>query len=374
MRIDIYEFVKELNRRNLSTEEKSNNVIIYAKERGWTVEECIEKCLYLGIYEMHDVMKYIYNKMEDKTKNKKLTRQMMRLYSQEMEAQHIQRRRKRITTKLFRSKISQQKKLRIGFISDKFGNFVSSNEYVRILLENCKKDIEPILITSRKVSGYEYYSERYTYIECNFRDVQVLQKIVNSYELTCIIDLSQSYLKEWWALEEVLILDIWDTINVGDVDFDFSLNNGLFKCELKGNALDNAVVHSGSRTAFGYPSSNRTFPRLKRHRKDGSQKSLAAFCRPGKLSRELIELWGETLLKIPNSELWFRYIGVTKEQILYHHELFEEIGINSERIRFLATTSTESYLETFNEIDIVLAAAPEGGGISLFDGWQWGNQ
>ena len=250
------------------------------------IVDCIEKGLYLGIYEMHEILKYIFHNTSEGKRNKRITRQMIRLYSKEIEEQKITRREKRILTKDFAAKVSSQERLKIGFISEKYGNFVSSNEYVRILLEYSKADIEPILITSRNVKGYESYAENYTYEKCNYQDPKVLQGIVNKHGLTCIVDLSQTFLKKWWSIQDVLILDIWDTISLGEVDYDYTLNNGMFRSKLSGEVIDNTLVKSGGRSNFGYPCKNRTFPEIFSKDRKNQGIRFGAFCRPGKLSQK----------------------------------------------------------------------------------------
>ena len=368
----IFEFAKELKKSDLSVELKAKRLEELCRVKNMSVVDCIEKGLYLGIYEMHEIMKYIFHNTSEGRRNKRITRQMIRLYSQEIPEQKIRRRGKRELTKNFATKIGLHKKLKVGFISEKYGNFVSSNEYVRILLECSKNDIEPVLITSRNVKGYESYANRYIYEKCNYQDPRIMQDIVNKHDLTCIVDLSQTFLKKWWSIQDVLILDIWDTISLGEVDYDYTLNNGMFRSNLSGEVIDNALVKSGCRSNFGYPCKNRTFPEVVYKEREKDVVRFGAFCRPGKLSREVIKIWSGALKSVPESEIWFRYIGVTKEQISYHKELFEEMGIKSNRVKFLASSTTEKYLESFNEIDIVLGAAPEGGGISLFDGLAMG--
>lgn len=95
--------------------------------------------------------------------------------------------------------------------------------------------------------------------------------------------------------------------------------------------------------------------------------NFGAFCRLAKLDISTLEVWAQLLNAIDHSTLTFAYLGTTPIAEHYLRSYFETRNINAHRIKVLPRMNTNNYLKYLSDMDIILGASPEQGGISCLD-------
>lgn len=262
---------------------------------------------------------------------------------------------------------SKTKKPRIGFLGTKFSaRFVSSNEYIRLLIAESSKDICPYILATVDHEDSGDYKKNYPYF--HVKTANELNHIVKSNALSAVVDLTQEFRSDFVAATSCLWLDIWDQIIVLDNRVDSRLCTKLYRF-FDYASFGNTIYTNQSN--FCYPVHNRTYPDIEINQNAINNKSLVfgAFCRPGKLSVNVIELWSKLLRFYPNSIIRFSFIGGNSDTSLCYHliQVFKKFGVTPERIEILPYSNTYNYLQRINEITLMLGSAPECGGISLLD-------
>ncbi len=92
-----------------------------------------------------------------------------------------------------------------------------------------------------------------------------------------------------------------------------------------------------------------------------------------KLNDEVLGLWARMLHEIPNSKLLLTINANDPERYIERVMLFfSEMGINNSRIINLTGYTGLSYLEIYNQIDVVLDPFPFSGGCTSFDALNMG--
>ena len=96
--------------------------------------------------------------------------------------------------------------------------------------------------------------------------------------------------------------------------------------------------------------------------------TFGAFTSIYRFNNRLLGVWAEILKSTPNSRLLLGFRGGDDAQ-LQHRFLsqLEECGLSPERIEICGTKPYFTYLEQYNEVDIVLDTFPENGGITTCD-------
>lgn len=89
---------------------------------------------------------------------------------------------------------------------------------------------------------------------------------------------------------------------------------------------------------------------------------------PFKLNRFLIETWCSILKQVPQSRFQLKYYELDCEIINHYYiELFQQHGIESERLTFLGGTNQDEHYLFYNQVDIVLDSFPYNGGVSTME-------
>ena len=78
----------------------------------------------------------------------------------------------------------------------------------------------------------------------------------------------------------------------------------------------------------------------------------------------MISVWSQIIKKVPNSQLFFRGGGYSREIISGIIDDFKSFGVAKNRLKFAAETSREKFLATYNQIDVALDPFPYPGGTS----------
>lgn len=84
-----------------------------------------------------------------------------------------------------------------------------------------------------------------------------------------------------------------------------------------------------------------------------------------KLSREVLELWAETLARVPGSVLLFA--GVAEDQREIICGVFAQRGIAAERLEFTERLALEEFRRLHDRVDIAFDAHPYSGATTTFD-------
>ena len=82
-----------------------------------------------------------------------------------------------------------------------------------------------------------------------------------------------------------------------------------------------------------------------------------------KVNDEMLLVWKEILLRVPDSHLLLKHslLG-TEEGLSYTQQRFERLGMPMERIEFRGLS--RDYLEQYNDMDIALDTSPYPGGLT----------
>jgi len=249
------------------------------------------------------------------------------------------------------------------FIGSKFGEYVSSQEYVWDVLKSLNDKCEIVLASDKPISN-KYQDEFDVHGFAGFKD---LYNLIESRRITKLVDLTGSYSDEARKLSRyVSIFSPW-----GSFDFDYNVDASIAWPELvryhkfipcsKAPSLKHPMMFLPSESPL------RRYPSLRVSRGNSKVLSFGAFCRTAKLSLSVIDLWISLLLRYPNASLTFSYIQSNCHSEKFVKAYFESKGIRSARVNFLPRMNSATYLDALNDIDICLGAMPEQGGISCMD-------
>jgi len=262
------------------------------------------------------------------------------------------------------SELPESASCRILFLSSKFGSYVSSQEYVRCVLERLGTGIEIILASTKPIST-DYSCAFETHQIDHIGDLRALCRIS---KIDKLVDLTGNYQEMRRALAgEVHVADL-----SGDPLSALSATSSLVWNESKNyqNFLCNPVM-VGSTPLMFLPaeSAQRAYPSIGLEL-DGStvrEIRLGAFCRTAKLNLRVVRLWAEIMKNHPRATIKFAFIQSNPTSEKFVRGIFQKFGVSAERVYFLPRMDTKTYLDFLNSIDINLGAMPEQGGISCMD-------
>lgn len=250
---------------------------------------------------------------------------------------------------------------KILLLGSKFGDFVSSQEFVYGVLDSLDRDIDVLLASKTKISP-KYQSRFETFEEINAKK---FLEIVGSEGIHGVVDLTGNN-KELIRLisGEIAVLNPWGSMLPGEMA-NVSIawpEMAKYRRHWRGQLLQ------AERTQMFLPpeSTLRHFPTIER---DANNQTLrfGAFCRTSKLSLKVLTQWSLALKRHPDSTLSFAFIQSNPKSEAFIKGLFSKLGVNSNRISFLPRLGTQDYLGHLNSIHINLGAMPEQGGISCMD-------
>ena len=256
-------------------------------------------------------------------------------------------------------------KQKILFLGSKFGDFVSSQEYVRGILLALRDQSLDFSLMSNKVIN-DFYLKNF---DCYyFKTSSELSKVIKHECFTKICDLSGEYYGVVKSLEcRPHLADPWGRTIPG-----YTADSAILWPE---NHKFNRFIGSGfnphdSLYLYLTPESAvRAYPEITGRKKESDKQEIifGAFCRTSKLNLRVITLWADLLRRVPISRLAFAFLqsNPTSERVVKAE--FERQGIESDRVFFFPRYDTTSYLRLYNDVDVALGAMPEQGGVSCLD-------
>ncbi|NQY80270.1 MAG: hypothetical protein HRT47_08150 [Candidatus Caenarcaniphilales bacterium] len=159
----------------------------------------------------------------------------------------------------------------------------------------------------------------------------------------------------------------WGTSGLKEMDYIF-LTNGCVSSELAESYCEEIIGLS----AFYY---NTLFKGLKILTPPNGRKGYITFgCqnRMQKVNKKVLALWAEILSRVENSKLLLTISDDSGNFAKNTHDFLSSCGIDSSRVLILNGYTGLSYLEIYNQIDIVLDPFPFSGGCTSFDALSMG--
>ena len=98
--------------------------------------------------------------------------------------------------------------------------------------------------------------------------------------------------------------------------------------------------------------------------------TFGCFNKPEKINDQVITLWAEILVSVPNSKLFLKYGTYFDDQVLvrYWENKFSQFGISENQLIFCGSSTTrERHLEQYRNIDIALDPFPFNGATTTFE-------
>ncbi len=253
---------------------------------------------------------------------------------------------------------------RVLFLSSKFGNFVSSQEYVGSVLRKLGDGIQVVLASTQPIA--ENYSREFEAYQ--FKLIGDLRRVCKELKIDKVVDISGNHYEIKRALcREIHVADVW-----GDAMTGFMAHSSLIWPELEKYKYFhcNPVFVDGIAHMFLPPEGPmRGYPDIKYSSATRGADSivLGAFCRTAKLSMRVVRIWADIMSAYPQTSLRFAFIHSNPKSEKFVKGIFQKFGVAPERISFLPRMDTTAYLDLLNSIDINLGAMPEQGGISCMD-------
>ncbi len=253
---------------------------------------------------------------------------------------------------------------RVLFLSSKFGNYVSSQEYVGSVLRKLGDGVQVVLASNQPIAE-NYSSEFEVY---SFKQIGDLREICKIAKIDKLVDLSGNYYDIRQCIsKEVHIADVWGEPLAASVASS-SLAWSEFERYL--GYIFNPVSVGAQCMMFLPPQSQlREYPEIKENltpiKKDAI--ILGAFCRTAKLNMRVVRLWAKIMSANPATILMFAFIQSNEKSEKLVKRIFADCGVSIDRVSFLPRMDTTAYLEQLNSVDINLGAMPEQGGVSCMD-------
>jgi hypothetical protein len=251
---------------------------------------------------------------------------------------------------------------KVLFLSSKFDNFVSSQEFVSGVLTAIGSDLE-VIIASRRSIG-ESYSARFP--SFRFEHPGDLRELCRNVRPDKIVDLSGDHFGLLAAVSrDFHIADPWGLSNCCGLEqssLAWPNTRKYINFYVNPYTVDIAPIYLPAESAV------RKYPVLIPMSAERAKKiNLGAFCRTSKLSAKVVSVWVDIMRENPSTTLTFAFIQSNSGSEAFVKSVFEKSGVSSDRVRFLPRLDTASYLSQLNNIDINLGAMPEQGGISCMD-------
>ncbi|MBF0194983.1 MAG: tetratricopeptide repeat protein [Magnetococcales bacterium] len=96
--------------------------------------------------------------------------------------------------------------------------------------------------------------------------------------------------------------------------------------------------------------------------------TLGNFGNPLKINEEMLQVWSQILLKLPNADLLFIYKGMDKpDNVKRITQYFERAGVKKDRIIIEGYLPHQEFLTRYNSVDIALDTLPYSGGITIIE-------
>lgn len=259
--------------------------------------------------------------------------------------------------------IKKRKNTKVLFLSSKFGNFVSSQEYNGGILRALGDSLEVILASRRPIDA-SYSSAFKSY---NFEYAGDVRNLCASIKPDKVVDLSCDHHDVLQMLApDVHIADPMGFWTCGGIEHTALYWQDAITYR---DFLSRPIVAPDVCRMYLPPKGPlRQYPKIDTsERINSSEVVLGAFCRTSKLSLKVIELWAEILVSNPQCRLIFAFIQSNPNSEKFVKKVFKQFGVAEDRVSFLPRTDTSAYLYKLNHVDINLCAMPEQGGISCMD-------
>ena len=259
---------------------------------------------------------------------------------------------------------------RVIFFGTKFGDYVSSQEYVRDVLEIVALSLNITLISTAGFSAF--YKQNFRCV--NADSTKEIESFLHSVGPATFVNLTGEELSIEIPLQ-VRVFDVW-----GSGFPPYSAHASIWWPEMRSyHPLLPAFCHRpqfpsmfavGAQGAREYPGLDQS--RLRKDLTENGEIRLGAFCRTSKLNLSTVELWAEIMRKVERANLYFAFLQSNSESQTLVRSIFEQLGVHGGRIRFLRRMSTQQYLCVLGTMDLNLGAFPEQGGISALDSLMMG--
>lgn len=256
------------------------------------------------------------------------------------------------------------------FFGTKFGDYVSSQEYVRDVLTNVSLSLNITLISTREFSAF--YQKSFRCIKAD--SVGEIERFLHFAEPVAFVNLTGEELGIKIP-RQVRVLDVWGS---GFPPYAAHASIGWPEMRNYFPLLSNVCYQPKWTSMFAVGAQGtRVYPELdqaglKRDLSESGEIRIGAFCRTAKLNLKTVELWAEIMRKVERANLYFAFIQSNSESQAFVRSIFTRLGVNGGRIRFLRRMSTEQYLSVLGTMDLNLGAFPEQGGISALDSLMMG--
>ena len=253
---------------------------------------------------------------------------------------------------------------RVLFLSSKFGNYVSSQEYVGSVLPALGREITPVL-ASRNPIAQDYSNRFQAHLIENLGD---LRRVCKESKIDKVVDLSVDHYDLTRPIcSEIHVANVW-----GDLSYGLLAGSTLAWPEMNKylKFYYRPVAVSDAAIMFLPPQGTiRNYPKIATSATQRIRDGIAfgAFCRTAKLNLKVIRIWCDIMSSHPDSTIKFAFIQSNTESEKFVRLIFEKFGVVRERVSFLPRMNTSNYLDFLNSIDINLGAMPEQGGISCMD-------
>jgi len=253
---------------------------------------------------------------------------------------------------------------RVLFLSSKFGNYVSSQEYVGSVLPALGSEVTPVL-ASRKPIAQDYSSRFEAH---RIENVGELRKVCKESKIDKVVDLStDNYDLIRLICSEVHVANVWGDVGSGllaSSTLAWPENDKYAKFHYRPVPVSDAAI------MFLPPQGTiRNYPEIATSAAQSVRDGIVfgAFCRTAKLNLKVIRIWCDIMSSYPDSTITFAFIQSNTNSEEFVRAIFEKFSISRKRVSFLARMDTRTYLDFLNSIDINLGAMPEQGGISCMD-------
>ncbi|MDR5876198.1 tetratricopeptide repeat protein [Halomonas sp. CUBES01] len=266
-----------------------------------------------------------------------------------------------------------EKKLRIGMISDGF-----------------RRHPVGYMITSaiEKLVSYNYelyfYSTNYDYDALTTRlqktaakwqeikplGVEQTEQLIREDEIDILIDLAGHNSGNRMlaiAKEPAPIIMKWvgGLINTTGVKaIDYLISDHIETPEgIDQHYVENLIRLPGDYVCYelpGYEPDVRVLPALK-----NGYITFGCFNNPTKINPEIVAVWSEILLSVPNSHMFLKGMQFSSDDLKKRViKLFEECGVPEERLIIEGPSAHQQLLESYNRVDIALDPWPYSGGLT----------
>jgi hypothetical protein len=256
----------------------------------------------------------------------------------------------------------------VFFLSTKFGDYVSSQEYFSDVLQLVARSMKVVLLSEREFSVR--YKHRFQCI--NFTGALELESFLSGFPGGLVVDLSGGHSEMFSGLSQKFrVVDPHGAPRLSTAYLHSQLATASFVKYRRllvnpVDSLSDPLMFAPAESAF------RSYPEIDRSDRVSRNIIFGAFCRTAKLNLPVVREWAKLLRRYRSAELWFAFIQSNTVSEVFVKRVFERLGVSPDRVRFVPRLDTRSYLELMNRVTINLGAMPEQGGISCMDSLMMG--